>query len=158
MFTSDSTDIRQQFWKALDHSPFLMVRLEGGRDHAVPMTAQLDKDAHHAIWFYASRENRLAMGGSAMAQFVSKGHDLFACLAGTLTEERDAAVIDRHWSNQVAAWFKGGRNDSDMMMLRFDLADAEIWTPDLGIIGTFKLMTGMTIAPGEAGAHAVVTP
>lgn len=151
-----SDDIRTQFWKALEDSPFLMVGLTDQPMHHLPMTAQLDKDANSAFWFYTSRDNRLALGGPAMAQFASKGHDLFACISGTIRPEEDPAVIDRYWSKQVEAWFEGGRNDPNLLMLRFDLDDAEIWTADLGVKGLFKLLTGATIKPGEAGKHAEV--
>jgi general stress protein 26 len=151
-----SDNIRTDFWKALDSSPFLMVKLTGEHMHALPMTAQLDKNANHAIWFYTARDNRLADGGSAMAQFVSKGHDIFACISGSLHEETDQAVIDAHWSTHVEAWYEGGRNDPKLLMLRFDLYDAEIWTMDLGVKGRFKLMTGQNIDPQNAGRHAQV--
>lgn len=151
-----SDNIRTDFWKALEASPFLMVKLTGEHTHALPMTAQLDKHASHAFWFYTSKDSRLAAGGSAMAQFSSKGHDLFACVSGTLREETDAAVIDRYWSNQVEAWYEGGRNDPNLLMLRFDLYDAEIWTMDMGVKGLFKLVTGKPIDPQDAGRHAQV--
>lgn len=148
--------IRTEFWKALEHSPFIMVNLTGDHVHSLPMTAQLDRDANHAFWFYTTRDNRLAKGGAAMAQFSAKGHDLFACISGTLREEIDPSVIDRYWSNQVEAWYEGGRNDPNLLMLRFDLDDAEIWTMEMGVKGLFKLMTGKKINPQEAGQHAQV--
>lgn len=151
-----SDDIRKTFWKTMADSPFLMVALNDGHDHALPMTAQLDKDADSALWFYMASDNRLARGGKAMAQYVSKSHDLFACISGTLVTETDPAVIDRYWSNEVAAWFDGGRNDPKLLMMRFNLDDAEIWTSDLGIAGLFKMMTGKKIEPSEAGAHKQV--
>ncbi len=151
-----SDDIRKTFWETLEDSPYLMVKLENGHDHALPMTAQLDKHADSAFWFYTTRDNRLAAGGPAMAQHMNRKHDLFACISGTLVEETDPAVIDRYWSNEVAAWFKGGRQDPNMMMMRFDLSDAEIWTSDLGIKGMFKLMAGATIKPSESGKHEQV--
>lgn len=146
-------NIRERFWKAMEDSPFLMVGLTGEHVHSLPMTAILDKDANSAFWFYTTKDSRIAQGGPAMAQFVAKGHDLFACIAGSLHEENDPAVIDRYWSSQVAAWFPGGRADPNLLMLRFDLDDAEIWTADVGMKGLFKLMTGQTIKPGEAGEH-----
>ncbi|MFT3965570.1 MAG: pyridoxamine 5'-phosphate oxidase family protein [Sphingobium sp.] len=151
-----SDTIRTEFWKSLENSPFLMVHLTADHAHSVPMTAQLDKDANHAFWFYTAKDNRLAAGGPAMAQFASKGHDLFACISGTLRVETDPEVIDRYWSNHVEAWYEGGRNDPKLLMLRFDLDDAEIWTADLGVKGMFKLMTGRHITPEETGKHAQV--
>jgi general stress protein 26 len=104
-----SDDIKKQFWKALADSPYVMVGKTGGGEHHIPMNAQLDKDADSAFWFFTSTDNRLANGGPAMAQFASKGHDLFACISGTLVRESDRAVLDKLWSNGVAAWYDGGR-------------------------------------------------
>ena len=151
-----SDDIKQQFWKAMAHSPVVMVSLDAAHGHAAPMRAQLDKDANGAVWFFTSRDNRLAPGGAAMAQFAASGHDLFACIAGTLTEEHDPAVLDKLWSKPVEAWYPGGKSDPNLLLLRFDLDDAEIWTADPGVKGLFKLMTGMTMKEGDLGKHAEV--
>ncbi|MEQ8311299.1 MAG: pyridoxamine 5'-phosphate oxidase family protein [Sphingopyxis sp.] len=151
-----SNDIKQQFWKALADSPNLMVGATGERDHHIPMRAQLDKDANSAFWFFTATDNRLAGGGPAMAQFASKDHDLFACISGTLRRETDRAVLDKLWNNGVAAWYPGGKDDPKLLLLRFDLDDAEIWTADPGIKGLFKLATGMTMKEGELGQHGTV--
>lgn len=151
-----SEDIKKTFWKALDASPNVMVGLTGERDHHVPMNAQLDKDANSAFWFFTATDNRLAAGGRAMAQFASKGHDLFACISGTLRPEADRAVLDKLWNNGIAAWYEGGKDDPKLLLLRFDLDDAEIWTADPGIKGMFKLATGMTMKEGDLGKHAEV--
>lgn len=151
-----SDDIKKIFWKALADSPYVMVGMTGERDHHIPMNAQLDKDADSAFWFFTATDNRLAGGGPAMAQFASKGHDLFACISGTLRDETDRAVLDRLWNNGIAAWYEGGKNDPKLVLLRFDLDDAEIWTADPGIKGMFKLATGMTMKEGDLGKHAEV--
>lgn len=147
--------LREEFWKSFEDSPYIMMRLEGASGHAEPMTAQLDRDAHHAIWFFAARDNRIAAGGLAMGQFSSKGHDVFACVAGTLVEETDRAVWDKHWSRPAEAWFPNGREDPNVMMLRFDIQEAEVWTADTGIVGKFKLLTGSKVDADEVGDHAV---
>lgn len=151
-----SDDIKKIFWKALADSPYVMVGMTGERDHHIPMNAQLDKDADSAFWFFTATDNRLTGGGPAMAQFASKGHDLFACISGTLRDETDRAVLDRLWNNGIAAWYEGGKNDPKLVLLRFDLDDAEIWTADPGIKGMFKLATGMTMKEGDLGKHAEV--
>lgn len=153
---TDAAEVRKHMWKAMADSPFVMLRLDDSGQHAEPMTAQLDKEADSEFWFYCGRDNRVAKGGPAMAQFVAKGHDLFACIKGTLSEETDPAIIDRYWSKQVEAWFDGGRQDPNLMMLRFDLDDAEVWEADLSLAGKFKMLTGQTIRREEAGSHAEV--
>jgi len=147
-------ELREEFWHAFEKSPFIMLRLESASGHAEPMTAQLDKEAIHTIWFFTSRDNRIAAGGPAMAQFSAKGHDVFACLDGNLVEETDQARIDKHWSKEVEAWFPEGRNDPNLKMLRFEIEDAEVWTVELGLFGTFKMLTGQEVKSSEMGQHA----
>ena len=149
-------ETKKQFWKALANSPVVMISLNAATEHAVPMRAQLDKDANGAFWFFTATDNRIAGGGPAMAQFASKGHDLFACISGTLRREGNRAVLDKLWNNSIAAWYEGGKDDPKLVLLRFDLEDAEIWTADPGVKGIFKLMTGMEMKPGDLGKHAAV--
>jgi len=150
-------DVKLDFWLALARSPILMVRRDGSGEHAIPMTAQLDGELgpQHggAIWFFTAKDNRLAPGGAAMAQFASLDHHLFACLSGQLVAERDAALIDRFWSSGVSAWYPHGRDDPNLLMLRMDIDDVEIWTADLSLKGWFKLVIGRKLAAGEAGYH-----
>lgn len=148
-------DVRETFWKAFQASPFIMIKLEGAPGHAEPMTAQLDKEAHHAVWFFAKRDNRIAGGGKAMGQVMTKGHDVFACIDGTLVEETDTSIREKHWNNAVEAWFPQGKQDPSVVLLRFDIADGEVWTSDLGLKGAFKLLTGKPIHTNEAGEHAL---
>lgn len=152
----DPAEIRKRMWKKMADSPFLMIGLENSGEHSEPMTAQLDPDANSEFWFYTRKDNRIAPGGPAMAQFVSKDHKVFACIRGSLTEETDPAIIDKYWSKQTEAWFDGGRNDPNLKMMRFDLSDAEIWEGDESIGGMFKMLTGMKIKPDEAGRHTEI--
>ena len=153
---NSQADIRERFWADLSSSPFLMVGLQGAHDHNVPMTAQLDPKANHRFWFYTSRDNRLAPGGPAMAQFASKDHDLFACIQGVLAEETDPAIIDRYWSKEVESWYPGGRSDLNLLMLRFDLGTAEIWRSDLSLGGVFKKLFGGDVREEMKGKHAEI--
>jgi general stress protein 26 len=146
--------IRHAFWKELSHSPFMMVRLAGAGTSGQPMTAMLDADAHGKVWFFMNSTNTLAPGGAARAELSSKGHGLFAAIAGTLTEETDQAVRDKLWSNQVAAWFKQGKDSPAVLLMRFDIDDAEVWQTDMTIAGLFHLFTGTLIEPEQAGHHA----
>lgn len=148
-------DVQKTFWKEFASSPFIMMKLDGAPGHSEPMTAQLDKDAHHAVWFFAARDNRIAKGGKAMGQVATKGHEVFACISGTLVEETDASLRDEQWNNAVEAWFPNGKTDPNVIMLRFDIEDGEVWTADMGMKQMFKLMTGSKIDPAEAGDHAV---
>ncbi|SDA16161.1 pyridoxamine 5'-phosphate oxidase family protein [Sphingomonas sp. NFR15] len=148
--------IKQTMWDKMAQSPFLMVGLTGTSQHSEPLTAQLDRDQVDTLFFFVGKDNRLAGGGSAMAQFVSKGHDFFACLAGEIRQDNDRALIDKLWNNQVEAWFPGGKDDPNLALIRLDIASAELWETDISLTGRIKMLFGGTIKSDEDSSHAVV--
>ena len=153
---ADATQLKHDLWTRMSKSPFVMVGLTEGGEHSEPLTAQLDKDQVDTLWFFIGRDNRLAKGGSAMAQFVSKGHDYFACLSGEARVDNDRAMIDKLWSNAADAWFPGGKDDPNLALLRFDVDSAELWEADVSLSGKLKMLFGGTIRQSESGSHAKV--
>jgi len=137
----------------MSDSPFVMVGLVASPQHREPLTAQLDKNADSEFWFYTTKDNRIAQGGPALVEFVSKDHKVFASISGVIREEKNPAVIDKYWSKQVAAWYDQGRDDPNLCMLKFELDDAEVWTVDASLKGLFKLFTGKKVDPEEMGSH-----
>ena len=150
-------EIRQKFWHAIADSPVVILQLDSDPDTAAPMTAQLDKDANHAIWFFTSRDNRFAAAGPATATFSSKGHDVFARFHGNLVEETSRERLEKQWSNFVEAWFPGGKDDPNLLMLRMDLGDASIWAGDLGLLSTAKMALGLDVRGDVNGQFAETT-
>ena len=152
-----SKDIKQRFWKELADNPYLMVALDAGHAHAIPMTAQLDKDNDGYFHFFHAKSGRLAAGGRAMAQYVAKGHDLFACVSGTLTPVTDRATIDKYWSKPVEAWYEGGKDDPHIVFLRMDLGRAEIWDGDMSLLNVAKMALGMYVHDEAEEKHVKQT-
>lgn len=148
-------EIAAKFLDKLKSSPFVMIGLNDGQ-HSEPMTAQIDDDQPNTLFFFAGRDNRIASGGQAMAQFVGKGHDFFACLSGHVIKDNDPAQIDKLWNNQVEAWFPEGKSDPNLTLLRFDINSAELWETDISLSGRVKMLFGGTIRPDESSSHAVV--
>lgn len=150
-------EIKDKFWHAMADSAFVMLQLDSDPDTAAPMTAQLDKDAHHAIWFFTGRDNRFAQAGPATATFSAKGHDVFARFHGNLVEETSRERLDKQWSKFVEAWFPGGKDDPNLLMLRMDLGDASIWAGDIGLLGVAKMALGMDVRDDVKGQFAETT-
>jgi general stress protein 26 len=146
-------ELKQQFWEALADSPYLFLQLEGDPTTAVPMTAELDENAGGAIWFFTGRDHAFARGGPATATFASKGHDVFARFKGALVHETSRERLDKEWSNFVEAYFPRGTDDPQLLMLRMDLADAEIWTTDIGLTTTVKMALGQDVRDETREAH-----
>ena len=139
-------DLKSKFWKALSSDMVMMLSLadvENG--HARPMTAQIDDDKI-SIWFFTSTENALVKNigrsNKGVGTFVSKGHDLYATVHGKLTLDNDKDTIDRLWNKFVAAWYEGGKNDPKLALLRFDLANGEVWLNASNIFAGLKLLLG----------------
>lgn len=152
---TDPRTLAETFLAKLRASPFVMASLESG-GHSEPLTAQVDDDRPNTLYFFAGHDNRLAGGGAAMVQFVAKGHDFFACLAGTIAHDDDRAVIDKLWNNQVEAWFPGGKDDPDLTLLRFDVTSAELWETDMSLAGKVKMLFGGKIETGDEGSHGTI--
>jgi general stress protein 26 len=149
---SNAKELRTKFWTALADSPFVFLQLDSDPQTAVPMTAQLDKDAASEIWFFTGRDHPLARMGPATATFVGKGHDMFARFNGTLSEETSRERLDKHWSPAAESWFDG-KDDPNLLMLRMDLGQAEIWNADLGLIDTAKMLMGFEVEEEAREEH-----
>src|SRR6478672_10460194 len=135
---ADNREIEEQFWGALEDSPFVMLGLDQARGSAMqPMSARFeDKDREAGcVWFFTAKDHDLtrALGqdNRAVASFASKGHDLFASLRGCLIIDNRRPEIDRLWNAIVAEWYEG-KDDPKMALLRFELEDAKIWQSSLG--------------------------
>ncbi len=148
-------EIAEKFIAKVKASPYIMLGLENGQ-HSEPMYVRLDDDQPNTLFVFAGKDNRAAGGGKGMVQFVGKGHDFFACLAGTVSQDNDRAQIDKLWDNSVEAWFPGGKEDPNLALLRFDVDSAELWETDVAISGKLKMLFGGTIDASESSSHAKV--
>jgi general stress protein 26 len=63
---------------------------------------------------------------------VSKGHKVFAHIHGTLELVNDRALVDKFWNPFAASWYKDGKDDPDLQLLRLDTSKAEIWKAEAG--------------------------
>ena len=147
-------EIAAKFIAKVKESPFIMLGLMNG-EHSEPMNVKIDDDQPNALFVFAGKDNRAAKGGDAMVQFVGKGHDFFACLAGTVSQDNDPVQVDKLWDNRVEAWFPNGK--ADATLLRFDVESAELWETDISLTGRVKMLFGGTIKPDESSSHAKVS-
>ena len=152
----NADELKTKMWKAMADSPFVFLERKDARDEAVVMTAQLDKDADSAIWFFTTKDHSLAQMGPAVATFAGKDNQIFARIDGTLSRETSQERLDKQWSKITEAFFPGGKDDPNLLMLRMDLTSAEIWNSDLGIINTAKMLMGQNVREEAREKHAEV--
>jgi general stress protein 26 len=134
---TDEQQLESKFWDSLQDSPFVMLGLKGS-GFTRPMTVQVDEDGQ--IYFFAARSEELLKGlapsAEAFATYASKGHDFFASMKGDLVVDNDRGKIDRLWSPMVSAWYEQGKDDPELVLLRFDTDRADVW--DAGTGSTIK--------------------
>ena len=138
-------ELEAKFWKCLKSDMTMMLGLDGVEDGTRPMTAQVEGDKG-PLWFFTSTDNsivqKLTEGNRAIATFTSKGHDLFATIHGDVRLENNRSTIDRLWNPFVAAWYKGGKDDPKLALLRLDPEKAEIWLDGSSLIAGIKMLFG----------------
>jgi general stress protein 26 len=139
-------ELEAKFWKALKSDRTMMLGLDGVENaHPRPMTAQFEND-RGPIWFFTAKDTELVralpISDRAIGTFTASGHDLFATLHGRLSVDRNRTMIDRLWNPFVAAWFKGGKEDPKLALLRFDADRAEIWLDEKSLFAGIKLLLG----------------
>jgi general stress protein 26 len=130
----DQQRLADKFWHELEDSPFMMLGLQGvDDDFTRPMTAQVDNGT---IYFFAAHSEDLVKGlarsDRAVATYASKGHKLFASVHGRLILSNDRQVVDRIWNPMMASWYKEGKDDPDLALIRFETTTADIWEADTG--------------------------
>ena len=154
-------ELEAKLWKAIRSDRTMMLGLDGVEDgHVRPMSAQLEDDVEGGpIWFFTSSDNNLLHqlndNDRAIAAFSSKGHDLFATVHGSLSVDTDRATIDRLWNPFIAAWFKGGKDDPALRLLRLDAEEAQIWLNENNLFAGLKMLLG--VDPQKDYADKVAT-
>ena len=125
-----TADPRGTVFAVLDAVREGMLGLTAAGDGLQPMTHFPDAVAGR-IWFISSTEtalvDSLGLGEDADYAVISDDHDVHISLRGKLYQLHDQAKLDALWNPIVAAWFKGGRKDPHIALLRFDPEVADIW-------------------------------
>lgn len=152
---SDEAEITGKFWKALWSDRTVMLGLIGDEEGRVqPMTAVMESEQHTGpIWFFVARSAELAKavgdGKRAVLHFAAMRHDVFATVRGTLAPDDEPVTIDRLWDPLVASWFEGGRDDPELLLLRFDPEQAQIWLNENSLFSEIRLLLGRDPKTGQ---------
>ncbi|MDV6330858.1 pyridoxamine 5'-phosphate oxidase family protein [Asticcacaulis sp. 201] len=143
---TDTNDIERKFWHAIRSDRTAMFWLEG-TPGSKPMTVLIDGDSDEGpFWLFTSKQtlavSTLQPGDKASLAFSAKGHDLFASIDGTVSIDNDRGVIDRLWNPFIAAWYEGGKDDPNLVLLRFDATEAKVWVDASSLLAGVKLLFG----------------
>lgn len=114
------------------HMKLAMLTTEGeeGHLHSRPMQT-LETEEDGVLWFFTSRSSRKAWEINQHARvnlaYADGGKDTFISVAGEAVLVEDRRRAERLWSPVQKAWFPGGVDDPDLVLLRVDVEEAEYW-------------------------------
>lgn len=114
-----------------------MLWAKDSGQHPQPMTHFVD-EAGAAVWYITSAETDLAqavaLGTEGGLTVVSENQDYHASLKGRMEFVQDSDKLDELWSIPAAAWFKEGREDPTIRLLRFIPSEASIWASEDNVL------------------------
>jgi general stress protein 26 len=129
-----------------------------GKIGSKPMTAQ-DIDDNGNVWFFASRKD--SSSGQDMISDVTliysdPGKSSYLSVSGTAEAVEDEAKKEELWNPMAKAWFQGGKDDADLLMIRVNTHEASYWDSGSSKMVVFFSMlkaavTGETPDGGDHG-------
>lgn len=145
---SSEQELTEKFWKSLHSDRTFMLGVEGAENgHFRPMTAITEHDIGGAVWIFTAKSGAVAKALAhgrkrAMAAYSAKGHELFATIHGIIEIDMDREMIEKLWNPFVAAWFEEGKDDPELVLLRFEATRGEIWLNENSLIAGVKMLFG----------------
>ena len=133
---------------------------EKGRLISRPMAA-LEMDAAGTLWFFTKQHSgKVAQveGESPQVNISFEDADdaSYVSIAGRAEVLHDRAKIEELWSPMAKPWFKGGKDDPELMLLKVKTERADYWDSNSSkMVRLFEIamssMTGKNYAEGDQG-------
>lgn len=106
----------------------LVTRTPDGHLRARPM-ALAEVEPNCCLWFVTDKSSgkldELAQDEHALVTMQSSKK--FVSLSGTASRVDDRERVARLWNSAWKAWFQGGKDDPNLVLLRFDGQKGEYW-------------------------------
>jgi general stress protein 26 len=146
-----------KFWDRMEDINAGMLAVDG-KTRFVPMSHNTDAD-ERTLWFITAKGTDLvsaAEAGPVEATYLvaEGGKGLYARVEGRLSISNDRAKLDELWNLVASSWFDGGKDDPDLRLLAFNVADGEAWATPSGAGFLFQIAKAqLTGAQPDAGEH-----
>ncbi len=137
MDTLYGSQARDKIWSLVkDIKVALMATFDdaGHIFHARPMMARTGQDGREfdgTLWFFAGADTRrareLTTNPRALLTYADPSKQSYVSICGQASIERDRSVLDRLWTNDAETWFPDGKDDPNLVLIRFDAEGAEFW-------------------------------
>lgn len=136
------------------HVAMLTTQGEDGRLFSRPLGVaeiEFDGDLWFATGFDSEKVREIEANPQVNVAFASKDNGTYISISGRATATRDRSEIERRWKPYMAPYFKGGKDDPNLCLIRVEAESAEYWDGP----GTMAdkalhfLLTAVTKDPGS---------
>ena len=123
---------QEELWERIeDVRVALMTTVElDGSLRARPMWTQGD-DFDGTLWFFASDDgalaDELAHESRVCLAYGAPDKDLYLSVSGRAELLHDRAKAEEMWNTFAEAWFPGGVDDPNLVLVRVDVEQAQYW-------------------------------
>lgn len=115
----------------------------------------MDVDADGTLWFASGYDSEKVREIEANPQvnvsYESRGKGIYVSVSGHASIVRDRATIDAKWKPGMGVFFKGGKDDPNLCLIRVEAESAEYWDGPSTAVGKglYFLTTAVTRDPGN---------
>ncbi|TZF91562.1 pyridoxamine 5'-phosphate oxidase family protein [Lysobacter lacus] len=136
------------------HVAMLTTRGEDGRLFSRPLGVQeleFDGDVWFATGLDSEKVREVEGDPQVNVAFASKDNGTYISISGRATVVRDRAEIERHWTPGMAIYFKEGKDDPNLALIRVEAQSAEYWDGPGSVAGKVLhlLLTAVSNDPGK---------
>jgi general stress protein 26 len=121
----------ERVWEIVEKTGLCMMttRFDGGL-RARPLEARPDRDAG-VIWFLTDvrglKDDEVEANPEVCLTFVYSKEKVYLSITGEAFVSRDPGRAKALWNQQQQAWWPGGPEDPNVLVMRVELKRAEMW-------------------------------
>ncbi len=140
----------------IDYAVFTTQGVDGEPLHARPM-AYRKVEGDGDLWFFTKRDSRkareIAADARTLVSFADPRRQVFVSITGRSLIVADRDKVKALWSEIYRAWFPGGPEDDNVVLIRVEADHAEYWdTPTSVMVYAFGYLKAVaTGKPHRAG-------
>jgi general stress protein 26 len=136
------------------HVAMLTTRGEDGRLFSRPLGVQeleFDGDVWFATALDSEKVREVEANPEVNVAFASKDNGTYISISGAARVVRDRAEIERHRTPGMGIYFKDGKDDPNLCLIRVEAHSAEYWDGPGSMAGKALhfLLTAVTNDPGK---------
>lgn len=151
----------QTLWDLIKDIKFGMLthRHRDGSLQGHPLTTQNKSlDEGSALYFFISQKGemaaRLREDSNVNVAYADTDADSYASIAGKAHLSSDRSRLEQLWSPLAKAWFPGGVDDPDLLLLEVRITHAEYWNvKDSKMTQLFKMAKAAVSGEQPSGMH-----